>query len=478
MNAEQLSYPFIYIPGMFDNGDLLTEDSLLVKNLNNKDGYYFKNYFLNRNEYNKDLLICSSNIINAKYNRLMVANLIGPYRTNISLWLMADRFFALMHGYAPKFKSYKNLINYKGNDFDGTINIENKTIHFKGIIEEIWAKYGKRVYYAKKLNKNRIILNTDNQNNTNFYINKDGYFNNPSEIKFNLIVHSSGGIALRRYLQICNKEKINNHINTIINLSVPQKGARLVYELKNAFPLLLNDAMNNFWKNRENKITSITDSNGKILKYTYNELIDKTKINIIHGDSFQAKTFRKIIGNYIINKIPFDGYKRVLNGDPTLKDLHPDHRLINTLNNEPIPDNIKIYNFRVKSAYALMFKNLSKYLNLNKNDGVVDFRDTDLNHIPNSSNLKITDYIVDKANHIPFPYIKPVFELQETITQYYGFLKILLKKDQQKDQGINLLHALLKTIMIEFGLDLQYLLENENYSVIDYFAENPIIFWD
>ena len=109
---------------------------------------------------------------------------------------------------------------------------------------------------------------------------------------------------------------------------------------------------------------------------------------------------------------------------------------------------------------------------------VVDFRDTGVDHIPDFNTLNNTDFIVNNANHIPFPYIKPVFELRETVTQYYGFLKILLKKDQSKDQGINLLYALLKAIMTEFGLDLEYLLENENYSVIDYFADNPINFWD
>ena len=37
MYSSQISFPFIYIPGMFDNGDLLTKDSLLVKNINNLD---------------------------------------------------------------------------------------------------------------------------------------------------------------------------------------------------------------------------------------------------------------------------------------------------------------------------------------------------------------------------------------------------------------------------------------------------------
>src|SRR4030042_4569393 len=84
MFSNNITYPFIYIPGMFDNGDLLTKDSLLVKNLNNLDGYYYNNYFKN-NDYDKEPFSCSSNIVESKYNRLIVANLIGPYRTNISI---------------------------------------------------------------------------------------------------------------------------------------------------------------------------------------------------------------------------------------------------------------------------------------------------------------------------------------------------------------------------------------------------------
>ncbi len=476
--SNNISYPFIYIPGMFDNGDLLTKDSLLVKNLNNPNGYYYNNYFANNNQYNNEQFFCSSNIIGSKYNRLIVANLIGPYRTNISIWLMSNRLFALMHGRAPKFKFYKKLTNYKGNDFYGTLESDVKNIYFKGIIEEIWAKYGKKVYYQKSLNKNIIILNPDKQKNFNFYINKNGYFNNPNEIKLNFIVHSSGGIALRRYIQLCSKENIYNHINIIINLSVPHKGARLVYNLKNAFSSLLNDAINNFFINKKNKTITIVNNQGNNLNFSYNELLDNSKIEIIYGPSSKAKAFRQIIGTYILYKIPFDGHKRVLGTDPTLKDLHPDHRLIKTLNKQSIPENIKIFNFRVKSAYAPMFKNLGKYLKLGENDGAVDFKDTDLNHIPNIDKILLKNFTVEKANHIPFPYIKPVFELRDTITDNYAFLKILLKNNQSKEDGINILLALFKAIMNEFGLDLEYLLKNENYSIIDYFAENPIDFWD
>ncbi len=482
MYSKNITYPFIYIPGMFDNGDLLTKDSLLVKNLNNIDGYYYNNYFKN-NDYDKEPFMCSSNIIGIKYNRLIVANLIGPYRTDISIWLMSDRLFCFMHGYAPNFKSYKNLTNYKGNDFEGTVTRDGKTIYFKGIIEEIWAKYGIKIFYKKIKDKNRIVLfpekiNPEKYKNLDFYINNNGYFDKPDKIKLNFIVHSSGGIALRRYIQLCKNYKIQNHINIIINLSVPQKGARLVYQLKGAFPELLNEAMNNFWINKDKKTVTLTNDVGKIFNYTYNELIEKSKIKIIYGLSLNAKSFRKLIGNYILYKIPFDGHKNVLGTDPMLRDLHPDHRLIKILSKEPIPENIKIYNFRVKSANALMFKNLSKYLKLEDNDGVVDFRDTEIRDIPNGNKVFVEDYIINNANHIPFPYIKPVYELRETISQYYGFLKILLKENQSKEEGINILNGLFKAIMNEFGLDLKYLLKNENYSIIDYFAENPVKFWE
>lgn len=483
MYSNNKTYPFIYIPGMFDNGDLLTKDSVLVKNLNNTNGYYYNNYYFKNKTYDKEPFDCSSNIVDMKYNRLFVANLIGPYRTNISIWLMSDRLFCLMHGYAPNFKSYNNLTNYKGNDFEGTVTRDRITIHYRGIIEEIWAKYGTRVFYKKTNDKNRIVVYRDKMNpekykNLKFYINTNGYFDDPDKIKLNFIVHSSGGIALRRYMQICKKYKIQNHINIIINLSVPQKGARLVYQLKDAFPELLDDAMNNFWSNKDKKTITISNEDGKIFSYTYNELIEKSKIKIIYGSSSNAKSFRKLIGNYILYKVPFDGHKRVLGTDPMLRDLNPDHRLIKNLNNEPIPGNIKIFNFRVKSANALMFKNLSRYLKLGENDGVVDFRDTEIRDIPNGDDLIVKDYIINNVNHIPFPYIKPAYELRETISQYYGFLKILLNGNQSKEEGINILHGLFKAIMYEFGLDLKYLLENENYSVIDYFADNPVEFWD
>ncbi len=478
ISTDEIPYPFIYVPGMFDNGDLLTSDSLLVKNFNNKDGFYFNNYFTDKFRYEKEAFLCSSNIVRKKYNRLIVANLIGPYRTNISLWLMANRLFCLMQGRAPKSKNYKRLIDYEGNDFEAICIRSGKIITFRGLIEEIWAKYGKKVYFQKNKNKNIIVLNPDKKKKEikDYYINENGYFNTPEEIKLNFVVHSSGGVALRRYIKMCKEENLPTNINIIINLSVPQKGARMLHQLKKAFPLLMEDAISNFWKNKDTKSITIKNKNNEDITFTYQELVKTTSVKMLYGNSKKAKFMRKLIGDYILYQIPFDGVKNVLGRDPALWDLHPNHRLIKTLNNTSIPSHIRIYNFIVLSAYAEMFANLGKYLKLEDNDGVVDYRDTELSHIPNGDKLQITDYIVKKANHIPFPYIKPVFELRETLFEYYGFLGILIKKKVTKDEGVTILYALMKAIMIEFGLDLEYLLKHENFSVIDYFAENPIDF--
>jgi len=150
--------------------------------------------------------------------------------------------------------------------------------------------------------------------------------------------------------------------------------------------------------------------------------------------------------------------------------------LIKILSKTGIPENIKIYNFRVESANAKMFANLGKYLGLDKNDGAVDFRDTTLEGIPNYEKLIVKDYIIKGANHIPFPKIKPVFEMHQTMSDYYGFMKILLNGNYSKSEGVFILHGLMSAIMKEFGLDLEYVLKNENYSIIDYFADNPIDF--
>jgi hypothetical protein len=471
-----MKYPFIYIPGMFDNGDMITAESLMVKNINDKGGFYDVNYFKDsKYTYNKEGFVCSSNIVGAKYNRLIVANLIADYRTNISIFLMSDRFFSLMQGRAPKNKNYNALINYKGNDYSGTVTRDNKTIYFKGIIEETWAKYGKRVYYKFDRNNYRVVLSPDN-NTTDFYINDDGYFDKPEDIKFNFIVHSSGGLAIRRYIQMCLDENLPVNVNSIINLSVPQRGARMLFALKNGFPAMINDTMNKFYENMDTGFIEVADADGNPVKFTYKELEEKTRVNMMHGDGLCAKAMRKIIGDYILYFIPFDGRKDVLGNDPALWDLNPKHRFIKILNKAAIPEDISIYNYKVKRAYSGFFYNLSRYLKLEENDGVVDYRDTDLTHIPGSDKLVMKDIIVDKANHIPFPYIKPIYELKQTIAENYGFLKILLKKKgKSKEENITVILALMKAIMQEMDFDLDYFLKNEDYSVIDYFAEHPVL---
>jgi len=472
INSGDMKYIFVYIPGMFDNGDLLLENSQLVKNLNNKDGYYHNNYFNDQYNYNDHKITCSSNIVGAKYNRLSVANLVGLYRTDISLYLMADRLYCFIHGEAPDFKDYKRLTNYKGNDYNGIVSIGAKNIAYSGLVEEIWAKYGKKVYYGKVKNGYKIILKpgADEQN---FYMNDKGYFNDPEEIKFNIVAHSCGGVALRQYIKICKDKNIDHHINSIINLSVPQKGARLVYALKGAFQELIKDSIDKVYSDKE-KTVQVKDADGNIKNISYKTLIEDTKIGMMYGDKACARFLRKIVGNYILYYIPFDGHKNVLGFDPAIKDLHPDHRMIKSLNSESLPESVNVYNFRVIHPYAIMFNSLGYYLKLGKSDGAVDFDDTALTHLPGYDRINNFDVIVEKANHIPFPYIKPVYHLSETIDENYSFLKILLKKKVNKEQNEVLLEALFLAIMHEFGLKLDDLLKNENYSVIDYFADNPI----
>ena len=67
---KDIKYPFVYIPGMFDNGDLLTKDNLLIKETNGKDGFYYKNYFSEGYNYDDYEIFCGSNIIGSKYNRI------------------------------------------------------------------------------------------------------------------------------------------------------------------------------------------------------------------------------------------------------------------------------------------------------------------------------------------------------------------------------------------------------------------------
>ena len=195
-NSEDLKYPFIYIPGMFDNGDLLTADSLLVKNLNDKEGFYYKEYFNGGNEYDGEPIVCSSNIVGSKYQRLSVANVIGEYRTNISIRLMADRLYCLINGTAPEYKNYKALTKVKGNDWSGTVLRNGVEIRFTGLMEEIWAKYGKKVHYENHNGIYRIISGNNGIGSASdsglSFENPRGYFDNFEDIKFNIVAHSSG----------------------------------------------------------------------------------------------------------------------------------------------------------------------------------------------------------------------------------------------------------------------------------------------
>lgn len=468
-STEEVKYPFVYIPGMFDNGDLLTKDNLLVKNLNGEDGYYYRNYFDSKYNYDKYEIQCGSNIVGSKYSRLVVANLIKEIRTNISIFLMAERLYCLIEGKAPKNKSYNLLTKHKGNDYGGFIEKEGKRIFFKGVREEIWIKYGKKVFYTfKNKTYNVSLIETDN-----FFENKDFYFNTPKEIKFNFVTHSSGGLALREYIRLMLKEGKEVPVKNIINLSVPQKGASMVFNLHKGFRNLINHSVDSFYKNKDLKSITII-SNGKELTYSYSELNEMTNVKMLYGDNSTAVLLRSLLSEYILFFIPFDGYNRVLGNDPALYDLHPKHRLLKLLNNTIIPENIKIYNYRVRNAYAPLFKNIGYFLSLGQNDGVVDYNDTSLELIPNYDRLKILEIDVENANHIPLPYIKPLFELRETITKYYSVLGLLLKRSMKKDEAIDTVYALFNAIMTETGLDLKQFLEKENYSVIDHFAENPV----
>ena len=123
-----------------------------------------------------------------------------------------------------------------------------------------------------------------------------------------------------------------------------------------------------------------------------------------------------------------------------------------------------------------MFKNLGKFLNLKNHDGAVDVEDTKLDFLNNFDTIDIKNIEVRGANHIPLPYIKAIFELEETVSVNYGFLKILLKNRHSKKDGINLVQAVMRVVMKEMGLDLEKFMREENYSVIDYFADNPVLF--
>ncbi|MCG8572495.1 MAG: hypothetical protein MJB14_20370 [Spirochaetes bacterium] len=462
--------PIVYLPGMFDNGDQLNPDNQLVIQCNSPDGFYYHTLF-KKFLFDQEVLLCSSQIVE-KYQRLVVANLIGPYRTNISLELMGERLFCLLIGRAPKRKSYHKLTKYKGCDFSGTCIRNKQEIYFQGLIAEIWAKYGK-VVHCQKSNNHWLAKPYLDQSKSDFtYQNPTGYFDHPDQIKLTMITHSSGGLALRYFIGLCQNENISIPVAQIVNLSVPQKGARMNYTLNQAFPRLIEDAINQFYENQETGSITINHQ-----EYTYSELLTKTRIQLLKGDQWIARLARKIIGLYILYRIPFDGKKSVLANDPALHDLHPDHKFIKKISEISLPAAIPIINYKVTSPYAMVFENIGKYLQLEQHDGVVDSRDTSLSSIPNFKQLNITNIYVKKANHIPLPYIKPLFELEETINHHYRFLRILVKeKTSSKEKDILLIQAVFTAIMNEVGLDLDYFMEHENYSVIDYFAENPVEF--
>ena len=471
------AYPFIYIPGMFDNGDLLNKDNQLVVTLNNEDGFYFNNYFsvdtAETRRYGEYQIDCSSNIVDSKYYRLSVANLIGPTRTNISLDLMSDRLFAFIQGQAPKFRSYKSLINHKGNDYGGFVEIDGQKIYYRGLVEEIWAKYGEKVYYVVKNKRAYVVL--EQTNAPSFYLNQNYYFQDYKKIKFNVVAHSSGGLAIRKYIGLCEKYNVPNHINSIINLSIPQKGARMLYDLKGGFYNLIDETINRFYQNIDNGEITFSGRESE-LTFSYKDLDEGTNINWLKGNSGKAKFLKSAIRDYILYFIPFDGLNNYLGTDPALWDLHPSHAFIKTLNKTAIPNSIILINYMVENAYSPTFKNIGQFLGLDKNDGVVDILDTYLDYVPNFGELKIKNITVDKANHIPMPYIKPLFELRETVTKNYAFLKILCKKVKNKEDGIDKVQAVISVIMKEMGLELEHFLKHENYSVIDYFADNPVVF--
>ena len=269
-------------------------------------------------------------------------------------------------------------------------------------------------------------------------------------------------------------DRKNIPINLIVNLSVPQQGARLTLNLKRGFSRLIEEAIKSFAK-KEDGFVNI-EKDGQVIQYSYKDLMKKTRVEMMFGDNISAKIIREILGGYIYYFIPFDGRERVLGTDPALYDLNPTHNFIKKLNKEEIPEDIKIYNFRVKHPYAKMFASIGKYVELDLNDGAVDYRDTSLENIPNFSKLKIKNIDVEQANHIPMPYIKPLFELRETVEKFYPVLSLLLKEKESKEDGVSIVQALISSITLEFGLDLKKFMKEENYSVIDYFAEHPVNF--
>lgn len=466
------AYPIVYVPGMFDNGDMLNKDNQLIITLNEEDGFYYNNYFSTENMlFDKEPLLCGSSIVGNKYNRTSIVNLLGPQRKNISLSLMSDRLYLFLTGEAPDCKNAFILSNYKGNDFSGYCIRDKKEIVFKGLIEEVWAKYGKKVFYKKHGNIYRIVSHKDKYDG--FYTNKNGYYETIDDVKFNFVVHSSGGLAIRKVMSYLAKENKSHHIASVINLSVPQNGARMLRDMKEGFAQLITDCINGIYEN-ENDGFVVLPERKEVIEYSF--IIENSRFDMFYGDTVIANLFRDIAGLYVIYGIPFDGGTGTLGFDPALYDLHPDHRFIKNIMKEPIPEHISIQNFKVKSPYAPMFKKIEGYLKLSESDGIVDYSDTSLEKIVNYDKLTIKNHDVDKANHIPFPYIEPLFELRNTVTSFYPIMKILLKNNYSKERGISIIEGILRAVMKELGLELEYFFEHEDFSVIDYFAENPVKF--
>ncbi len=470
LNA-QTPYPFVHIPGMFDNGDNCTSDNNLTVTLNNEDGFYYINYFTDAVRYDKAPIECSSNIVGSKYNRFVVANLIGTQRTNIALDLMAKRFYCLMKGRAPRCDSYAILTAHKGMDYRKTITIQQRPVEYYGLIENLWLLYGKKVYLKKTGNKYRVLLEPKSTAGLEFIENQDGYFDNYRDIKVNIVAHSSGGLAIREYIRMVMADDSLHHINSIINLSIPQRGATITTKIKPGFNKLIDFAIDGVFKNKDSDIEVITASGRK---FTYKEIIDSTLIDALHGDNFIAMTLKKLLTNVILYLIPFDGHKNFLGTDPALWDLNPNHRFVKRLNKTPIPPEIKIVNYKVLEPFAKIFVNIGQYTELGKNDGAVAFNDTDLSYLLGFDKLTTKDVIVDKANHIPFPYIKPLFELNKTLDGYYPVIKVLIHKPGKRADDVELIEALMLCVLNEFGFNMNDFFKLYNYSVIDYFAENPV----
>ncbi len=470
---SEIPYPFLHVPGMFDNGDNCTSDNNLIVTLNNPGGYYYNNYFTEDHRYDRGLIGCSSNIVGSKYNRVSIANVIGDERKNISLVLMAQRIFCLIHGYAYPGQSWGILTSHRGNDYTGVQVIDNKEIEYRGVIENLWLLYGKKVIISKRFGKYRVVLERK-WYDTDTYIldNPDGYFDSYNDIKLNLVVHSSGGLALREYMRMAQNLRIQNHVNLIVNLSIPQRGATITLNLRNGFNELITGAIDGVFAEDKADTVVVTSSGAR---YTYKEVIDSTIVDMLYGDTPMAISLKQLLTTVILYFIPFDtAGTNVLGTDPALWDLNPRHSFVKQLNTTAISPEIRIYNYRVKDPYSAAFRNIGRFTGLGESDGAVAFTDTDLSFLPGYENLRVQDIIVDHANHIPFPYIKPLFELTNTLDGYYPLINILIRKPENRQKSVELTEALMLCVLNEFGLNLPEFMANYNYSVIDYFADHPV----